>query len=137
MKDSCDFPAFTAYCLGEQMLHIDMKKVKKLTALDVEQIYSCHEKIANGKKVYRLITFHGFIPMSDDAMAEAKKQSKRKMEGASAFVVSNFALRMSINFFMSFYKPQYPINICATKAEAVKWLTSVKKKMDVTEMELV
>lgn len=122
-----DFPAFTAYYLEDDILHIDLKKVKKLTGQDVEQIFSCYKGIGKGKKVYALVTFQGFIPMSDDAMVEAKKQSKKALQGAGAYVVNNFAIRMSIKFFMNFYKPKYPINICSTKSEAISWLKQQKK----------
>ena len=127
MKETYDFPAFTAYCLEDDILHIELKKVKKLTAKDVEDIFSCHEKIGSGNKVYVLVTFNGFIPLSDEAMAEAKKQGKRNLQAGTAYVVHNFALRMGINFFMNFYKPKYPMTIVPSKAAALSWLKLQKK----------
>jgi len=128
MKEQCDFPAFTAYRLDEDMVHIALKKIKQLTALDVQQIYSCHDKMGNGKRVYVLATFEGFIPLSDDAMVEAKKEGKRSPQAATACVVNNYALRVAIKFFMNFYKPDYPIHISSTKKEAIAWLKQQKKK---------
>ncbi len=129
MKDKCDFPAFTGYRLGEGMLHVEFKKVKKLTAEDIRQVFECHEKVGNGNKVYVLVTFSGCIPMSNDAMAEAKKQNERSANtsAATSYVVGNVVLRLGINFFMNFYKPKHPINISRNKAEALAWLTAMKK----------
>lgn len=127
MKEKCDFPAFTAHRLEEDMLYIELKKVKQLTATDVEQIYNCYEEIGNGKKVFVLVTFKGFVPMSDGAMKEAKKQSKKNAQAAVAYVVGNVALRLGINFFMNFYKPPFPIHISKTKAAAISWLNAQKK----------
>ena len=127
MKDTCDFSAFTAYCLENNILHIEFKKVKKLAAKDVEEVFSCYDKIGKGKKVYSLVTFKSFIPMSDEAMQEAKKQNKKNLSGAAVYVVHNFALRMSIKFFMNFYKPKHPINITPTKSEAISWLKQQMK----------
>lgn len=127
MKEKCDFPAFTAYRVDEDMLHIEFKKVKKLTAEDVSQVFECYGKVGNGKKVYSLVTFNGFIPMSDDAMAEAKKQNRKNSQAAAAYVVTNVALRLGINFFMNFYSPKYPINISKSKTEAIAWLNAQKR----------
>lgn len=127
MKEKCDFPAFTAYRLDACVLHVELKKVKKLTAKDVTQIFECYDKVGGGKKVYVLVTFNGFIPMSNDAMAEAKKQSKKNRSAATAYVVANVALRMGINFFMNFYRPSFPISIFRTKTDALAWLDAQKK----------
>lgn len=127
IKDICEFSAFTAYCLEHNILHIELKKVKKLVSKDIEEIYSCHEKMGDKNDLRLLVTFQGFIPMSDDAMAEAKKQSKKSIQAATAYVVHNFALRMGIKFFMNFYKPKYPIYVSSSKADAIKWLKNQKK----------
>lgn len=127
MKDKCDFPAFTGYRLDDRMLHVEFKKVKKITADDVSQIFECYGKVGEGKKVFVMVSFNGFIPMSNDAMAEAKKQGKRNRNAATAYVVTNAAVRMGINFFMNFYRPKYPINISKTKSEAIAWLHAQKK----------
>jgi len=127
MKESGDFPAFTGHCIDDGMLHIAMKKVKRLTSKDIQQIYDFLQKGSGGKKIYVLITFQGFIPMSDDAMVEAKRQGKNGFQAAGAYVVKNLALRIGIKFFLNFYKPRYPINILGTKAEAIAWLQKQKK----------
>lgn len=128
MKEKCDFPAFTGHRLDDDMIHIEFKKIKKLTAEDVGQIFDCHEKVGSGKKVYVLVTFSGFIPMSNDAMEEAKKQNKRNTNAATAYVVGNVALRLGINFFMNFYKPKHPIHIAKTKSAGLNWLYAQKKE---------
>ena len=127
MKNSCEFDSFSAHCLDVDILHIDFKKVKKLRAQDVEDIYVCHRKLGNGNKIYVLVTFRGFVPMSDEAMAEAKKQGKDEVQAAVAYVIKNFASRMGLKFFMNFYKPKYPINVTATKSEALAWLKKQKR----------
>ena len=137
MKEQCDFPAFTAYRLEENMLHVEMKKVKELTSRDVEQIYECHHKIGNGNKVYVLVTFQGYIPMSDEAMTQAKKNSSvDQITAATAYVVKNIALRISVKFFMNFYKPKHPMTIWGTKQEAIAWLKLEKKKNAEKQMVL-
>ena len=137
MKDQCDFPAFTAYRLGDDMVHIEMKKVKELTGADVEQIYSCHKKIGEGRKVYVLVTFAGYIPMSDDAMAQAKKSESVNLQGATAYVINSFAMRIGAKFFMNFHKPKYPTNIFSKKDGAIAWLKQVKEANQKKLAELV
>ena len=137
MKDQCDFPAFTAYCLEDNILHVEMKKINQLTEKDVEQIFECHEKIGNGTPAYVLVTFAGYIPMSDEAMAYSKKRSKETPTAATSYVVNNFALRIGVKFFMNFHKPKYPINICGSKEEAISWLRQEKKKNSLKETRLV
>ena len=136
MKNTCEFPAFTAYLLENYMVHIEFKKVKKLSAQDVQEVFNCHKKIGQGKKVFVLVTFSGFIPMSDEAMEQAKKNAAAELQAATAYVVNNVALRMSIKFFMNFYKPKHPITISGSKAEALVWLKQEKRKVEVKESVL-
>jgi hypothetical protein len=128
MKEQCDFPAFTAYRLEENILHIEMKKVNGLSAKDVWQINDCHLKIANGSKIYLLVTFQGFIPLSDEAMKVANKNKAQNIHGATAYVVDNLAIRIGIKFFMNFHKHKYPVTIFGTKPEAIRWLRQEKRK---------
>jgi hypothetical protein len=137
MKEQCDFPAFTAYCLEENILHTEMKNVKELSAKDVEQINDCYLKIGNGKKVYVLVTFQGFIPLSDKAMKAANENKVQNMRGATAYVVDNLAQRLGVRFFMSFYKHKFPIAIFGTKDKAITWLRQEKKKNLKNVSELV
>lgn len=137
MKEQCDFPAFTAYCLEDNILHTAMKNVKELSAKDVEQIHDCYLKIGNGNKVYVLVTFQGYIPMSDEAMEMANKNKAQNIHGATAYVVGNLAIRIGIRFFMNFHKHKYPVTIFGTMPEAISWLRQEKKKNMKNTTELV
>lgn len=128
MKDKCDFPAFTSYRLPDGIIHIDLKKVKKLGAQDIKDMFDCFEKGGSKTGAYVLVTFNGFIPLSEDAMAEAKIQGKKNLQAATAYVVGNSAIRVGVNFFMNFYKPGYPILITKTKEEGIVQLNDLKKK---------
>jgi hypothetical protein len=129
MKDLCDFPAFTAHLLQNNILHIALKKVKKLTALDVSQIYDCYKKFNDGEGVFVLVTFAGYIPLSDEAMEEANKLQNQKYIRAMAYVIESSALRIGAKFFMNFYKPKYPTDIFGTKPKAIAWLVKEQKKV--------
>ena len=136
MKDQCDFPAFTGYRIEDNIIHIEMKKVKKLISDDVVQIYDCFEKCGREKGVFVLITFKGYIPMSDEAMNEAKRNKLQKNVHANAFVIQTAAFRVAIKFFMTFYKPKQPIYICDSKAEGIAWLKQKKKERELQFAEL-
>ena len=128
MKEQCDFPAFTAYRLEENILHTAMKNVKELSAKDVEQINDCYLKIGNGNKVYVLVTFQDFIPISDKAIKAATENKVQNMRGATAYVVDNLAQRLGIRFFMNFHKHKFPIAIFGTKDKAIAWLREEMRK---------
>jgi hypothetical protein len=128
MKDLCDFPAFTAHRIPDNILHIALKKVKKLTAPDVSQIYDCYKEFNGDAGAFVLVTFAGYIPLSDEAMAEANKLQNQKYIRAMAYVIKSSALRIGAKFFMNFYKPKYPTDIFGTKAEAMAWLFREQKK---------
>src|ERR1035437_2433183 len=137
MKDQCDFPAFTAYRLEENILHTAMKNVKELSAKDVEQIQDCYLKIGDGNNVYVLVTFQGYIPLNDEAMEMANKNKAQNIHGATAYVVDNLAIRIGIRFFMNFHKHKYPVTIFGTRPEALSWLRQEKKKNMKCAAELV
>lgn len=128
MKEKCDFPAFVATELDANILHINMKKVKKLTSSDVSQIYDCYRKFKNQDGVLVLVTFDGYFPMSSDAMNEASRLQNQKIVRGMAYVIRSTALRVGAKFFMTFYKPTYPTDIFATKTKAVAWLKKQKRK---------
>jgi len=128
LKETCDFKTFTAHSLGENILHIEFKKVARLEIEDIRQIFECHDKLGKGEKVYVLVSFNGFIPMNEKAMKEAKLLGKKNRQAAVAYVVKNAALRMGIKFFLNFYNPQYPIYISAIKDDALAWLQKEKDK---------
>ena len=128
MKDSSDYPAFTSHQLSGNILHITLKKVKKLMAKDVEDIYECFRLHGGDNGVFVIVSFSGFIPPSDDAMIEAKKQSNQKYVNAMVYVISSAAPRLGVKFFMNFYKPKYSTDIFATQKQAMDWILKEKKK---------
>jgi hypothetical protein len=122
MKDTWDFPAFTAHQLPSNVLHIALKKVKKLTSADVSQMYDCYKKYNGSRGAFVLVTFSGYFPLSDDAMIEANKPQNQKIVKAMAYVIKSSALRIGAKFFMNFYKPKYSSSVFGTKPEAITWL---------------
>ena len=136
MKDQRDFPAFTGCQIEDNIVHIQMKKVKKLTGEDVAQVYDCFKECGGAEGVFVLITFKGYIPMSDEAMAEAKRNPFQKNVHANAYVIQTAAFRVAIKFFMTFYKPKQPIYICDSKAEGIAWLKQKKKERELQFAEL-
>lgn len=136
MKDHCEFPAFEGHRIQDNIIHIELKKIKKMTAEDVMQMYDCFEKCGGENGVYVLVSFKGYVPMSDEAMDEAKKQESQKFVKATAFVIKTAALRVGIKFFMNFYKPKRPMSIFGKKDEALVWLKKEKKMQMEKELSL-
>lgn len=130
MKDKCDFPAFVATRIQSNILHVSLKKIKKLTVKDVEDIYGYFRICGGENGVFVIVSFSGFIPPSEEAMIAAKKQSNQKYVNAMAYVISSAAPRLGVKFFMNFYRPKYPTDIFATQKEALNWILKEKKKQD-------
>ncbi len=126
MKDTCEYPSFIGHRIQDNIVFIELKKIKKMTAQDVSEIFECFQKCGNEYGVYVLVTFKGYIPLSDEAMEEAQKEENRRIVKATAFVIKSTALRLGIKFFMNFYKPKQSINIFGTKEEAIIWLKKEK-----------
>ena len=137
MKEQFDFPAFTGYRIEDNIVHIAFKKINELKASDVAEVFECFEKCGAENGVYVMITFNGYIPLSDEAMGEAKGNKAQKNVRANAFIVKSFALRIGIKFFMNFYKPKHSIYICGEKPEALAWLKQERKKNMKKEAVLV
>lgn len=128
MKDHCEFPAFEGHRIHDNIIHIELKKVKKLTAEDVRQIYDCYEKCGGKNGVFVMVSFKGYFPLSDEAMGEAKKLEKLNYVKATAYVVKSSSFRLGIKFFMNFYKPNRPMNIFGKREDALAWLKKEKKR---------
>jgi hypothetical protein len=128
MKEQYEFPSFTAYPIEENILHIEMKSVDKLSAKDIEEMNDCFLRAGNGSKVFLLVTFRGFIQSSDKVIKAAIKKRDLNIHGAKAYVVDNLALRLGINFFKNFHKHSSPISVFSDKDKAISWLRKEKSK---------
>jgi len=127
MKDNSDFPAFTASVIEDKIIHINLKKVKELTVSDISQIYEYYRINGNGKPVFALITFNGFIPINNKAIKEAKKQYNQKLLYASAYVTKSVSIRLAATFFFEFFNPKHPMKFFKNKNEAISWLKKLMK----------
>ncbi|MEK6614906.1 MAG: hypothetical protein AABZ32_02170 [Bacteroidota bacterium] len=128
MKDQCDFPAFYVERIQENILHITIKKVKKLVSEDISQMYACYKEFSSKYGVYVILTFPKFLPICEDAMRAAKKKSNQKYVKAIAYVVSSAAVKAGANFFLKTFKPNYQSAIFNTKSEALSWVRKIKRK---------
>lgn len=122
-----EYKAFNASKIEAGLIHIVFKKVKKLTRNDVKEIHDCYKQLASNKGLYVIISFSGFIPMSEEAMQEGKRLEQISKVNATAYVFKNAAMRLAFKFFHTFYRPKRKISVFKSKEEALKWLRKLKK----------
>jgi hypothetical protein len=127
MRDFCEYSAFSAERIDDNILHVNLRKVKKLTSEDVALMYKCFKECSPGG-VYVIVTFSGYMPLSEEAMDEAKKPANQKHIKAMAYVIRSSALRIMAKFFMNFYRPNYKSGIFNTKSEALVWVKKIKSE---------
>lgn len=127
MKKKYTSPSYTLTVIESCLLHLEFKKDKMLSAVDVNKLFTIYKKNLKRKKLFMMITFKGFLPLSDEAMARAVNKRIAKMHAASAFVIKRNFHRMGMDFFLNFYKPSYPIRIFSTNTAALAWLRKQKR----------
>jgi hypothetical protein len=98
--------------------------------LDLEEVKLCFEiyeslGVGPNNKLLQIIdTRDG--SMSSDARAYAAEHIKNYFI-ASAIISDSLAVRIIVNFFNTFYKPNVPFKMFSNEVEAREWLKTFKK----------
>jgi|ERR1051326_5846473 hypothetical protein len=136
MKDKIDFPAFTISLMEDGIVQADFKKIKEMTVEHVDQLYGAVAKLGEGKKICMLSTFQAYIPMNDEVMEYSMRKEFQDRISASASVLRSTALRVAVNFFLTFHKPKQPRKIFDSKEKALLWLRKIKHEVSEKEFAL-
>lgn len=126
MKKENDFRAFTISKIENDILLVEIKKIKEMILQDAIDLHTRIGEMSEGKKVTLLTTFHSYIPMNDEVMAQSMKKEYQDKIFASAIVIDSTALRVAVKFFTTFHKPKQPRKIFDSKEPALKWLRKIR-----------
>lgn len=127
MKNDNSFKAFRIRFPEPDIVHVEFKKVKELHPRDVQDLYSFIREQSNNESLFYIISFKGFLPMKEDVMAEVKKNRDRMNTHLSVCIIRNTALRLSIQFFLSFYGTKKKIHFVSSYEKAMALIRNKRK----------
>ena len=97
--------------------------------IDLEEAKACFKIYksmgCDKKKVLQLMDMRNSVTISKDARDFAAKEGNNYFI-ASAIVSNTLAVRIMVNFFNKFYKPEVPFKLFGDIESALKWLRTFK-----------
>ncbi|MDQ3048013.1 MAG: hypothetical protein M3R27_10725 [Bacteroidota bacterium] len=107
---------------SDGIMHFDIKAVEEFTETDVKDILRTVKEIGHGSRFLNLVTFPAFVTISKEARALSASNEGNEYTIADAMVVTSTAIKLVMNFYISFDKPVRPTRAFNTQDKAVEWL---------------
>lgn len=89
---------------------------------EAEEDYEAHRKLAGEKASPSMLVMNGMMNATAKAREFFSLPIHQEYRCAEAYVVTNFAIRILIVFYIKTAKKPYPIKIFSKEEEAKKWL---------------
>ena len=107
---------------SDGVMHIHMKGVEEVLADDLRDIVNALYTMGNGKKFLNMVTFQSFFIVDKETRKFGATEFVGKYTLADAIVVNSVALKLLINFYIAFNKPDRPTRMFENEAKAIEWL---------------
>lgn len=111
----------------EGILRVCVDEGAVLEEDEVQHCFEIYRRLkGQGEKFLQLMDGRKSVSMSPEGKAYVAKFGK-EIFIASAIISDTLAIRLVVNFFIKFYKPEFPFKMFATEAEALKWLRKFRE----------
>lgn len=107
---------------SDGIMHIHYKAVDEFAVDDLMDIINGLYRIGKGKKFLNLMTFEKFFIVEKEVRSVAATEIGSKYSAADAIVVKSTALKLLVNLYIAFNKPNRPTRMFDLEDKAVEWL---------------
>lgn len=108
------------------IMHIHYKAVDEFTVDDLMDIINGLYRIGKGKKFLNLMTFEKFFIVEKGVREVAATEVGSKYSAADAIVVRSTALKLLVNLYIAFNKPNRPTRLFDSEEKAIEWLKNLE-----------
>lgn len=108
-------------------------KVKENAEMSVQQMSTLlgeAVKIAGHKKYFAIIDVRAAFHSEADVREYYSDNEYSGYRYADAFVVKSLAIRLLVNFYISFNKPSIPTKTFTEPEQAAKWIAEMKQRLN-------
>ena len=107
---------------SDGIMQTDLKAVDEFTVEDILDNADALQNIGKGQKFANLIIIKNFITVDRETRKLAATEITGKYAIAEALVVNSTALKLLVNFYIAFNKPNRPTRMFDSEDKAVAWL---------------
>jgi hypothetical protein len=112
------------------ILHVNMFEDAHMCLEKTREYYGFIDKITGGQKYFALINSARYYTVDEDALEYAALPQTFKNRVAAAHYTNHIANRLLATFFRNYFKPEIPVKVFKTEAEARKWLLLQKPQLE-------
>jgi hypothetical protein len=99
-----------------------LKKKSEITHTDTEENFKAYIEISGGNKYAFLIhSEDGTVVYTDEARKKAKELERTFEKTCMAVLVKTLGHKLIANFYLNFYKPDFPFRVFNKMEEAEAW----------------
>ncbi|MES2760936.1 MAG: hypothetical protein V4677_01970 [Bacteroidota bacterium] len=111
------------------IIRVMLKKKSEINSKDTEDNISAYIEISGGKKYGFLIySEDGTVVYTDDARKKAKELESKFGKTCMAVLVNTLAHKLIANFYLNFYKPDFPFKVFNKMEDAEAWCIEQNQK---------
>lgn len=125
-----DLPSARISILGDDILRIAYKDQSTEFTLEQAKMHTeAMDKLQNGEPYYLLVNFlDADVNISNEARDYfAHDQIHARLRLCQAIVIGGLAQKLVAHFYKNFHRPDCPIGIFNNEADAIKWISDMRK----------
>lgn len=113
---------------SDDILLIVVKDDSMVCVEDMKQLLKASVQLAQFRNYYSIVDVRVNAGAAQGVTEYYAKNEYNKYRHADAFIVNTLAMRLLVNFYMTFNKPCVPTKTFADPESAAKWIDSLKKQ---------
>lgn len=109
------------------VLLVTMKEDCTVTVKEMEHLLKTAVSLVGFKKYYAVIDTRANASISSDVSEYYSKSEYSKYRLADAFIINSLAMRLLVNFYISFNKPEILTKTFTDADPAIQWINQLKE----------
>lgn len=123
---------------SDGIIRVMLKKKAEITSPNTEENIKAYIEISEGKKYAFLVySEDGTVVYTDDARKKAKELEHTFEKTCMAVLVKTLGHKLIANFYLNFYKPEFPFKVFNKLDEAEAWCLEQNERQVSTKKTLV
>lgn len=124
--DFKEYDKYTFMLRMDGIAHYRIKSDTTMTLPDIMEHFDYFSQKYVGQQFLNLYEFEENSDINDECRKWASDPNGNNFTIADAFVIQSMAQKMIGNFYLTFHKPVKPTKLFNNKADALKWLNTLR-----------
>jgi hypothetical protein len=117
-------------CIEDDVLFVKMKPNNDIGEYELKALFDLSNELADFKKRFVIIDTRENFNSGSEVRTLYADDYYLKYRFADAFIVNSLAMRLLVNFYISFHKPKIPTKMFNNESDAYKWIETLKQEIN-------